>query len=636
MAILTESPVFHHRSVREWLELAANGKVVLPNFQRRFAWDPKRVAAYLMALLESKPTGLFLVLKSDSPPQFRSRPIHGVTLPEGSTPQELLLDGQQRLTSLWGALTGCYVRVTPKKETPKRFFIRVADMIHDLEVLEILSRAPGWKKAPERQYQDNLVPTDIFWDDPGRSTADASAMQKWCKAAVGGGDGDDTSRFHRLWDNLGTLKERLVWAPRLPYCSLVSNTTASTAIEIFVGVNENALTLKAIEVRIADVQAEYDVYLEDRAGRLLSTCTEMRHYFPAKPAAARTAVAEWMLKVACLKVGTDGRAPKDSHYRDAADEMFAGRDDAEKGERLDCLEADLSSALRFVCNQGAVIEETLPAWPPVHVIAALQEDLRDCDADTGAKVDQLLKAYLWRAFVTDRYRADANNRLLGDFRALRSCLAALRDGQGLSSEESGVLSIPAFDEIRWPVPDAERLYERVTWIKGKGHLGRAVVAATLAREPLDWVTGETLDRESVRRLHSDGELTWEQIFPAKTFEPEVGNKIKKGLNGVIMVKGDRPAGHDRNPDRFVAWIRDRIKPRDSFEVNRRVESHLVPYGALGGNKASGGPQTAPSYRYHSFLHDRATRIAGEFARLTKLPWDLEAVGRRKAARGVPA
>ena len=90
------------------------------------------------------------------------------------------------------------------------------------------------------------MPVDIFWDDPDRSATDASAMQEWCKAATGGED-DGTSRFHRLWDSLGTLKERLVWTPRLPYCSLVSSTTASTAIEIFVGVNENALTLKTIQ-----------------------------------------------------------------------------------------------------------------------------------------------------------------------------------------------------------------------------------------------------------------------------------------------------------------------------------------------------------------------------------------------------
>lgn len=633
MAMLTEAPVFDYRSVREWLELAESGKLVLPNFQRRFAWDPKRVAAYLMALLENKPTGLFLVLKADSPPQFKSRAIHGVNLPEGSTPQELLLDGQQRLTSLWGALTGRYVRVTPKTETPKRFFIRVADMIDgDMEVIEILYRAPNWKNAPSRQYRDHLVPVDIFWDDPDRSASEASAMQEWCKAAIGGED-DGTSRFHRLWDSLGTLKERLVWTPRLPYCSLVSSTTASTAIEIFVGVNENALTLKTIQVRIADIQAEYDVYLEDRCDRLLSECTEMRHYFPVRPAAARTAVAEWMLKVACLKVGQGGRAPKDSHYRDAAHEMFAGRNEGEKRERLDRLGTDLSSALRFVCEQGAVIEETLPAWPPVHVIAALQEDLRECDGDRRTKADQLLNAYLWRAFVTDRYRADANNRLLEDFRALRSCLAVLREGQ--DPLRDGLVKVPAFDEVLWPLPDAGRLCERVTWIKGRGHLGRAVVAATLAREPLDWVTGAKLDCDTVRGLHVAGKLLWEHIFPVKTFEPEVGNKVKHGLNGVIMTRGDRPAGQERNPDRFIRWIRGRIKAHDGLDVRRRVESHLVPYGSLVDNGGSAGSQPAPNYRYHSFLHDRATRIADEFARLTKLPRGLGAVRRWRVPREAP-
>ena len=92
------------RSVLDWLKMADNGSIALPSFQRSYIWDNQRIANYLSALFEDKPTGIFLVLEThNGKPHFVSRALKGSDA-DLTEVKELLLDGQQRLTSLWNAL----------------------------------------------------------------------------------------------------------------------------------------------------------------------------------------------------------------------------------------------------------------------------------------------------------------------------------------------------------------------------------------------------------------------------------------------------------------------------------------------------------------------------------------------------
>lgn len=66
--------------------------------------------------------------------------------------------------------------------------------------------------------------------------------------------------------------------------------------------------------------------------------------------------------------------------------------------------------------------------PPVYVIAALQGDLQTIKkaARKGTAI-KLISTYLWRAFLTDRYEAQANDRLFDDFKDLRRCLKQIME-----------------------------------------------------------------------------------------------------------------------------------------------------------------------------------------------------------------
>ena len=82
------------------------GDIQIPDFQRAYQWDEDRIRALLVTVLRGYPMGSLLALDTrNEPMRFRPRPLAGAP-DTGRDPGLLLLDGQQRLTSLYLALRG--------------------------------------------------------------------------------------------------------------------------------------------------------------------------------------------------------------------------------------------------------------------------------------------------------------------------------------------------------------------------------------------------------------------------------------------------------------------------------------------------------------------------------------------------
>lgn len=91
----------------EYLGWTTSGKIQLPDFQRGYKWEDERIRSLLVTVLRGHPLGVVMLLKTGNDQvRFKPKPIQGVELEVGVEPQMLLLDGQQRLTSLTQALTG--------------------------------------------------------------------------------------------------------------------------------------------------------------------------------------------------------------------------------------------------------------------------------------------------------------------------------------------------------------------------------------------------------------------------------------------------------------------------------------------------------------------------------------------------
>ena len=107
------------------LEDCHRGMLQLPDFQRSWVWDEDRIKSLIASVSRAFPVGALMSLDTGGPVNFKPRTVEGAP-PESRqvTPQSLLLDGQQRMTSLYQVtLRGKVVEtVTPKNKKVKRWF----------------------------------------------------------------------------------------------------------------------------------------------------------------------------------------------------------------------------------------------------------------------------------------------------------------------------------------------------------------------------------------------------------------------------------------------------------------------------------------------------------------------------------
>lgn len=82
------------------LAKVVKGKLQLPDFQRGWVWDDEHIQSLLVSIARSFPIGAVMLLETGGETRFQVRAVEGVDLSPNTSPEELILDGQQRLTSL--------------------------------------------------------------------------------------------------------------------------------------------------------------------------------------------------------------------------------------------------------------------------------------------------------------------------------------------------------------------------------------------------------------------------------------------------------------------------------------------------------------------------------------------------------
>lgn len=90
-------------NLQNLLENAHEGVLQLPDFQRSYVWSEEAVRNLIASVAKGYPIGAFLSLQTGGEVNFKPRLLEGVDSngSKHSSPQVLLLDGQQRLTSLY-------------------------------------------------------------------------------------------------------------------------------------------------------------------------------------------------------------------------------------------------------------------------------------------------------------------------------------------------------------------------------------------------------------------------------------------------------------------------------------------------------------------------------------------------------
>lgn len=122
------------------LDEIAEGKIQLPDFQRGWVWDDEHIRELLVSIARSFPIGAVMLLETGGEAKFQMRLVEGVELP-GNTArlaEQLILDGQQRLTSLTQVLKlrkPVVTRDEKKRELRVHYYMDVQKALNGPETL---------------------------------------------------------------------------------------------------------------------------------------------------------------------------------------------------------------------------------------------------------------------------------------------------------------------------------------------------------------------------------------------------------------------------------------------------------------------------------------------------------------------
>jgi hypothetical protein len=149
-------------SVHDLVNMINRGELRLPELQRRYVWPATRVRDLLDSLYRGYPSGTILVWETTNDAPSRDLAIEQQTSAFGT--HKLLLDGQQRLTSLSAVLRG----------QPLRFKNRV----RPVEIAFNLDHPDGPPSESREVEDDEPAASDVEADDDSESNGDGMSVQE--------------------------------------------------------------------------------------------------------------------------------------------------------------------------------------------------------------------------------------------------------------------------------------------------------------------------------------------------------------------------------------------------------------------------------------------------------------------------
>jgi uncharacterized protein with ParB-like and HNH nuclease domain len=100
-------------TVGQLVDIIERGELRLPEMQRRYVWTSTRVRDLLDSLYRGYPSGTILVWETDQGQGARDLAVEQARSPFST--YKLLLDGQQRLTSLSAVIRGEPIKVRNRR-----------------------------------------------------------------------------------------------------------------------------------------------------------------------------------------------------------------------------------------------------------------------------------------------------------------------------------------------------------------------------------------------------------------------------------------------------------------------------------------------------------------------------------------
>ena len=233
-----------------------SGKAQLPEFQRSWTWDDGRIRGILASLSQGYPMGAIMRLEcGNEDVRFKYRPIEGIKK-VSIDPDHLILDGQQRLTSMYRttcSLDAVLTKTDKGKEIKRFYYLDIKKCLDDDEDrYDAIVPVPEDRKIKtdfdrkvlldlstrEFEYKNEMFPINIVFD--------SSAREDWA-------DGykeyhDYEKEYMERYKRFRIEVIETITGYKLPVITLGKETPREAVCKVFENVNTGGVALTVFEL----------------------------------------------------------------------------------------------------------------------------------------------------------------------------------------------------------------------------------------------------------------------------------------------------------------------------------------------------------------------------------------------------
>ena len=245
------------------LEGVGKGDIQLPEFQRGWVWDDEGIRELLLSVIKGFPIGAITEIEAGEGVKFKNRPIEGVDIKADKKPKTFLLDGQQRLTSLYQSMAypGAVQTLVRSREARRFYYINIrAALEANFDDSRVVISVDETKKITSRfgrsvdldlsheelEYENHMIPTEQLHDSWGWFNG---YVQYWA------GRAPDYGAFNNLMAFNNKFVKQLM-GYKIPVISLREDVPREAVCAIFEKVNTGGVRLNVFELLTALLAAD--------------------------------------------------------------------------------------------------------------------------------------------------------------------------------------------------------------------------------------------------------------------------------------------------------------------------------------------------------------------------------------------
>lgn len=541
----TTSSKAEDRKLGEWYTEIQRGNIKLPRFQRHGdAWDKSKIRNLIQTIIDNLPVGVTLILNVEGDEKFKSKHIY--TAPKFTKiPREHLLDGQQRLTSIWRAFNNNFEKETYSIYLPEFDTTKNTDQILPEVVIEPRYtkkdgvKYPLWIDKPDECLKRGVIPLDLF-----RPEIIEQEIEDWLTQALGTPEQKGIEEVNQYYQTKEKIKKYIgdirviIQHFNLPFLSLPADTEKDVALSVFINMNTNSKPLQVYDIIVAQVEQEKEQSLHELQSNLHEKYPKISKY---------SDLGQLILATSALM---QDKAPNNKGMLEMNLTKMI--------ENWNLMEESLHDMALFLEGQKIYDDQRLPTNAILAVIASCFS-LSRLKGDKLGQLEFLLKQYMWSSFFTDRYENSAASRAHADYLALKNIIL------GESTETS---SVPVINRKSHPLITKDEILDS-GWPKNRDITARGILAISTYLGANDIADGQAISGSNIEKRQ------YHHIFPQALLEKfNIDSKRQNLVLNCALLSGftNQHIGA-KTP---YEYIEDRIKNFDKATIDQRLNSHLIP------------------------------------------------------------